>query len=127
MLVSNLASVFPCMRGVFDYYINTNAVFDLRKHERTIPPHFSGIAIHHVQIGANGFGEVSLVYYKQVGLGDTWSPFARDFVAASHIDDLNRIIREFPAKAGSQIVPAGFDQQNVRRECAMQGFEREQI
>jgi hypothetical protein len=127
MIVRDPACMFPRVRDVLDDYISANAVFNLSKHEWPVASHFSGIAIHHVQIGANGVGEVGLVNYEQVGLGDTRSTFARYFVTTSHIDDLNRIVREFPAKAGSQIVPAGFDQQNVGREFSMQGFEREQI
>ena len=54
----------------------------------------------------------TLLITKQIGLRDARTAFARDLVAASNIDDINRVVGKFSAEVGRQIVPSRFKQQD---------------
>jgi hypothetical protein len=115
------------MNDVLNDFINAKAVFDLRKHKRTAPTHSLRVAFHDLQVRANASREISLVDDEQVRLRDSGATLAWDFISAANIDDLDSVIRKFTAEARSQIVAAGFNEQDVRLELAVQFFEREQV
>ena len=62
------------------------------------------------QIRPNGLGEIGFVDHQQIGLRNAGAAFARNFVAAGDVDDLDGVIGEFTAETGGQIVAAGFDE-----------------
>ena len=45
---------------------------------------------------AHGFGQIGFVDHQQVGLGDARPAFARNLVAAGHVNDLDGVIRPVP-------------------------------
>ena len=127
MMVLDTGRVLPRMDDVIDDFAPTNAVFHLRKHDRTETAHLFCVARHNIEIRAHGLGQVGFVDHQQVGLRDAGAAFARDLVAAGNVDDLNRVIRQFAAEAGGQIVATRLDEQDIRPELAMQFFQREQV
>lgn len=127
MLVRNCADVLPLMQDAGNDFVHSHAMLHLGKNKRAIAAHFFGVAFHHFQIGADGLGEVGFVDDQQIGLSDSGAAFARNFVAAGDIDDLDGVVRQFAAETGGQIIAAGFDQQNVGMKFTMQFFEGEQV
>jgi len=71
--------------------------------------------------------QVRFVDDQQIGLRDAGAAFSRNFVAAGNVDDLDCVIRQFAAEARGQVVAAGFDEEEVRFEPAMQVFKGEQV
>src|SRR5581483_10522841 len=102
------------MEGVLRDVRHAGAVFDLREEEGAVASHPGGVPPHDFQVRSDGSGEVGFVDNEQVGLGDARAAFARDFVAASDVNDVNSVIGQFAAEMGGQVVAPGFKQQNVR-------------
>lgn len=127
MRVRNASRVLAGVQDVSDDLIEPNAVLHLREDVGAAAAHLLRIPIHHGKISANRGSEVGLVDYQEIGLRDAWTAFARDFVPTRDVDDLDRVVRQFATEAGGQIVAAGFEQENVRAEAAMQFFERHEV
>ena len=125
--MGNSTGVLPGVRDVVNYFIHTDAVFNLRENERPRAPHFFRVALHHLQISAYAGGEVGLVDNQQVGLRDAGPAFARNFVTAADVNHLNGIVCQFTAEAGSQIVAARLNEQHLRLEFGLQVIERQQV
>jgi hypothetical protein len=53
------------------------ADFQIGEHERALASHFSRIALHHLQAGADEGREVDLFDHQQVGAGDAEAALAR--------------------------------------------------
>jgi len=60
-------------------------------------------------------------------LGDAGAAFARDFVTASDVDDVDGVIGEFAAEVGGQVVATGFDEEEFGLELAVEFFEGEEV
>ena len=60
-------------------------------------------------------------------MGDAGTAFAWDFVAASDVDDVDGVVGEFAAEVGSQVVAAGFDEEEFGLELAVEFFEGEKV
>ena len=99
------------MENMFYDLIQTKPVFDLRKDERTTPAHFQRVAFHHAEIGTHQRGQVGFVYDEQIRLRNSRAPFARDFVAPGHVNDVNGEISQLAAEVCRQVVSTGFEQQ----------------
>jgi hypothetical protein len=127
MRVRNASRVLACVQNVADDLIQAHPVFHLRENEGAAAAHLLRIPIHHGKIGADRGREVGLVDHQQIGLGDSRAPFARDFVPARDVDDLDRIIRQLATEACGQIVATGFEQQYVRTEAAMKLLKRHEV
>ena len=106
--------MLPRVHDFMDDAIQTHAVFYLGKNKGTMPAHFQGVALHHFQIGTHPGRKVGFVDYQQIALGDSRAAFARDFIPATDIDHLDGEICQFAAETRRQIIPAGFDEQDVR-------------
>ncbi len=81
--------------------------------ERPRPAHALGVALHHLEGGADMRGEVDLVDDQQVGPGDPGAALRRDLVPRGDIDHVDREIGELGRKRRGEIVAAGFDQDQV--------------
>ncbi len=127
MMMLDPTRMLPGVQQVVDDVIHAAAMFHLRENDWARTTHGLGIARHHIQIGANGHRQVGFVDDQQVGLSDPGTAFAGDLVATRHINDVNRIVGQFPAEVGRQIVAAGFEQQDFRMEQAVQFLQREQV
>ena len=112
--------VLPGVEEVVDDGIDADSVADLGEQERSPAPHLLGIAGHHVEVSPDRHREVGLVDHQQIALGDSGSALARDLVTARHVDDLDRVVGEFPAEAGGEIVATGLQQEQIRMKLLMQ-------
>ena len=92
--------MLPGVDDMIDDLTGPDAVFNLREKERTGTSHFFGVSVHNGQIGANRHSEISFVDDEQIGLGNARTAFARDFVAARDIDNVDRVVSEFAAEMG---------------------------
>ena len=119
--------VLPGVEDMVDDFVNANTVLYLCENERAGAAHPFRITRHDIEVCADGLGEVSLVDDKKVALRDSWSAFARNLVAACDVDHLDGVVGEFAAEARGEIVPAGFEQKNVRLKFSMKFLQREEI
>jgi hypothetical protein len=106
------------MNDVADYLVHTGAVPDLRENISVGAAHLSGIALHDAEVCPDGCGQVGLVDDEQVGLGDARAAFARNFVAAGHINPINGVIRQFAAEMGGQVVATSVRSDSRQRTSA---------
>ena len=127
MRVRNGGGVLPRVKYVIHNSIHANSVPDLREKKRPAAAHRARIAIHDGQIRAHRRRKVGLVDDEEVGLRDAGAAFARDFIAARDVDDLNGEIGEFAAEMRGEIVATGFNQHEFGMELTMQFFEGEQV
>ena len=58
----NTARVLPVMENVADNLVHADALLDLGEDEGAIAAHFTRVAIHHFQVGADRFGEDPVCY-----------------------------------------------------------------
>ena len=121
------AGMLPGMNDVADYFIHAGTVTDLRENERAGAAHLAGVAIHDAQVRPYGRSQVGLVDDQQIGLGDAGSAFARNLVAASHVNDINSVIGQFAAEMGGQVVAAGFQQQKLGMKLLLQFLQGQQV
>jgi hypothetical protein len=105
----------------------TDSVFHLGKDEGTVAAHEAGVAVHDVEIGANGLGEIGFVDHEEVGLGNAGPAFAGNFVSASDIDYVNGVIGEFTTEMGGQVVATGFEQEQVGLKALVEFLEGQEI
>ena len=112
---------------MFDDDGDAEAVFDLCEDEWPVAAHGAGIAIHDVQIGADGAGEIGFIDNQEVGLRDAGAAFAGDFVAAGDVDDVDGEIGKLAAEVSGQVVAAGFEQQQFGFVYFVQMFEGEEV
>ena len=54
-------------------------------------------------------------------------PFARNLVSAGHVDDVDRVIRQFAAELRGEIVAAALDEQQLRPQRFHQHLERDEV
>ena len=60
--------------------------------------------------------EIRLVDDEQIGLRDARPAFARNLVAARHVDHVNRVIGEVAAELRGKVIAAALDEQQLRME-----------
>ena len=111
MRVRNCAGVLPGMKDVADYFFHARAVPNLREHKGAGAAHLAGVAFHDTEVRPNRRGQIGFVDDQQIRLGDAGAAFARNLVAARHVNYINGVIRQLAAEVRGQIVPAGFKQQ----------------
>ncbi len=75
--------------------------------------HLLGVAVHHLERGADIGREIDLVDDEQVGARDAGPALGRDLVAGRDIDDVDREIGKLRRKGRGEIVAAGFDQHQI--------------
>lgn len=119
--------VLPRMDDVAEDRVNADAMLHLREDEWSAAAHPFRVPSHHFEVRAHARGQIRLVDYEQVRLGNAGAAFAWNFVATANVDDLNRVVSQLAAETGGQIIAAGFDEQDIRLELPMQFFECEQI
>ena len=110
-----------------DDFIHAGPVFDLAEDEGPIAAHLFRVPLHDREIGANSFGQIGLVYYQKICQGDSRAALSGDLVTARYVDDVNRVIGEFPAEVGGQIITTGLDQEHVWLEVLGQFFEGQEV
>ena len=82
--------------------------------ERPVATHLAGVAVHHVEVGADVRGEVDLVDEQQVRAGNDGAAFAGDFVAGGNVDDVDGEVGQLRAEGGGQVVAAAFDEDELQ-------------
>ena len=102
--------------NVFDDLIHSDSRIGAREQKWPVSAHQSRIAFHNAQIRADRRSKIDLVDHQQIGLRDARAAFARDFIAAGDINNVNRKISQLAAEMSGKVVPAGFDQQQIGRK-----------
>jgi hypothetical protein len=118
MLVVGAGSVLKSVQDLTHDSLDSNSIFHLGKNERAITAHFSAIPLHDGQVCSDGFRQIRFIDHQQVALRDSRTAFAGDLVSSRNVDHL---------ETGREIVSAGFNQEKLRLEEAMQILQREQI
>jgi len=121
------SGVLPGVGDLGDDGVHANSVTDLGKNNRAVAAHGAGVALHDLEIGADGRGKVGLVDDQQIGLSNAGSALAGNLVAGGHVNDVDGIVGEFAAEMGGEVVPARFYEQHFSPEAAMEVFKRQQI
>ena len=92
MFVEDADSVLPGVEDVLHNFIHADVVLDLGHDKSARAPHPSRVARHDFEVGADGWCQIGFIDDQQVALSEAGTAFARDFVAARHIDNLDREI-----------------------------------
>lgn len=103
------------------------SVLDPGEDEGAIAAHLCAVALHDREVGSDRFGQVGLVDDQEVGLGDSRAALARDLVASGDVDHVDRIVGEFPAEMGGEVVAAGFAEEQVGLDLCRELLERQQV
>lgn len=125
--VVDVEGVLEGVGDVVDDVVDADAVFGLGEKEGAGAAHFDGVAFHDVEVSANDGGEVGFVDDEEVALGDARAAFARDFIAARDVDDLDGEVGKFAAEAGGEVVAAGFDEEDLGMELFVEFFEGDEV
>src|SRR5215469_17703316 len=75
--------------------------------------HAARIAVHDLEAGADLRSEIDFVDDEKIGAGDPGAAFARDLVAGSDVDDIDRQIGELRGEGRGEVVAARLDQDQV--------------
>src|SRR5438128_1205122 len=101
--------------------VHTGAILEVREDVRFPSANTPGVSLHDFETGTYGGSEVDFVDDQKSGVGDPWSAFSRNLVALGNINHVDRSINQFWTERGSQVVPAAFDQEQVKiRKAAQQ-------
>lgn len=125
--VGDAEGVLSGVEDVIGDAVDADGAFDLGKHVGAVAAHSEGVAFHDGEVGADRGGEVDFVDDEEVALGDARAAFAGDFVAACDVDHLDGEVGQFPAEAGGEVVAAGFEEEEVGVEAAVEIFEGEEV
>ena len=93
--------------------IDAFAFAQIGEHERPLPPHPLGVALHHFERGADVGREVDLVDDEEIGAGDAGAALPRDLLAGGDVDHVEGEVGELRREGGGEIVAAGFDQHQI--------------
>lgn len=93
--------------------VDADAGLDLGEDGGAAVAHLAGVALHDVEVGADGGREVRLVDDEQVALRDAGPALARDLVATAHVDHVDDVVRELAAVVGGQVVASALDEEQV--------------
>jgi len=126
-VVGNAEGVLPGVQDVSDDAVDADPAFHFGEDIGSVTTHFEGVAFHDGEVGADGGGEVDFVDHQEIALGDTGAAFARDFVTARDVDDLDGEVGEFAAVAGGEVVAAGLDEEQFGMEALVEIFEGEEV
>jgi hypothetical protein len=119
--------VLPGVDHVVNDILHTMTMFDLCENNRARSAHFLRILFHDFEVGPHCRREIRFVDHKEVGLGDAWAPFARNFITAGDINDLDGVIGQLTTETGSEIVATRLNQEELRFKLAVEFFESEQV
>ena len=75
--------------------------------------HLLGVALHHLERGADIGREIDLVDDQEIGARDAGPALRRNLVAGRDVDDIDREIGKLRRECRGQIVAAGFDQHQI--------------
>ena len=89
------------------------ARLDVGEDEGAVAAHLAGVAVHHLQAGADHRSEVGLVDHQQVRPGDARPALARDLVAGRHVDDVDGEVRQLRREGRREVVATRFDEDQV--------------
>jgi len=81
--------------------------------EWSLAAHASAVAIHDLQRGTDQWCEIGLVDHQEVGPGNPWPSLARDFVAGSDVDDVDRQIGKLRAEGRREVVTPRFHEHDL--------------
>jgi hypothetical protein len=123
----NRTGVLPGVQGVMKDLAQACAVLYLGENKRTVTTHQASVTLHDLEVRADRLGEISFVDHEEVGLRNAGTAFARNFVAAGDIDNIDSVIGKFTTEMGGQIIPAGFKEQDLRMEEFMELLQRQEI
>lgn len=125
--VGDAEGVLSGVEDVIGDAIDADGAFDLGEDVGAVAAHPEGVAFHDGEVGADRGREVDFVDDQEVALGDARAAFAGDFVAACDVDHLDGEVGQFPAEAGGEVIAAGFEEEEVGVETAVEVFEGEQV
>jgi len=97
------------------------------KNRRPPLAHLASIALHNGQIGTDRLRQINLVHDEQVGPRNPRSALPRHLVPARDVNDIDDEIGQLARVVGGEVVAAGFDEEQVRRELFLESLEREQV
>lgn len=127
VVMSNARSVLPGMDDVPSDFVHTHSMFDLGEDKWAVSAHLFGVTSHNGEVGADGWSQVGFVNDEEIGLRDARAAFAGNLVSARNINDLNRVIGQFAAETGGQVIPARFQKQKVGTEFGLKILQSEQV
>lgn len=107
--------------------VDPNVLLHLGENRRPALAHLPRVALHDAQIGTHGLGEIGLVDDEEIALGDAGAALAGHLVAAADVDDVDDEVGQLAAVVGGEVVTARLDEQQVRRELAVQVLEGGQV
>lgn len=117
MGVQNSAARLPELAAQpFNHIIQADFVAQIGKNKRPGLAHAARVAVHHFQGSADIGGEVNFIDNQQIGAGDAWPAFARDFIAPGHIYNINENVYQVGAESRCQIIAATFDKDQFAAE-----------
>src|SRR5579885_1009514 len=99
----------------------------LREHDRAAVAHALAVAAHDVEARADERGEIRLVDDEQIALRDARAAFARDFVAAGHGDDVDRVVYELLAELRGEVVSPALEEEQLGALVELQLLERVEV
>src|ERR1700730_4713813 len=103
-----------------NYLRETFFILEIAHYKRRFPSHLLRVRRHYFERSANMRSQVGFVDDEQVGPSDSWSPFSRDFFAASNIDYIDRQIGKLRTECRREIIASGFDENDVRIRKALE-------
>src|SRR5690606_27504950 len=96
-----------------DYFIKASASVKVGEGEGPFAALTRGVLAHHVEVDADVRSKVSLVDDEKIGAGDAGPALARDFLALTDGDDVDRQIGQVRREGRRQIVAARLDEHDV--------------
>src|ERR1700678_3541514 len=96
--------------------------FHVREHEGTALAHHEGVRRHDLERGADVRREIDLVDHEQVRARYARAAFARYFLAARDVDDVDREIRELGGEGRRKVVTPRFDEDQIEVDEALAHF-----
>ena len=91
---------------------------EIAEQRRPVTAHFFCVALHHAQVRADVRGKVGLVDDHKVAEPDRRAAFARNFVAAGNVDDVDERVHQFRREGRRQVVAATLDEDHLKAVVA---------
>ena len=91
---------------------------------RLVAAHAPGVALHHVEAGADVRREIDLVDHQQVRARDAGAALARDLLALRDVDDVDGDVGKLGRERRRQIVAAGLDEDQIEARKALASWCR---
>src|SRR5713101_2816923 len=104
----------PCENGV-----QARTILEVGEDEWTFAAHAPRVTLHHFQRSSHVRCQVNFVDDQQIGAGDAWTTFARDFIASRNIDYVDKHVHQFRAESGGQVIATALDKNEFKSRQAL--------